>query len=633
MKLLFTLVISIQLMSDVLAQSPEKMSYQAVIRNNNNELVASSNIGMQISILQGSVSGEAVYVEQQFPTTNINGLVGVEIGAGLVKSGSFSTIKWGMSDFFIKTETDLNGGEDYTITGVSQLLSVPYALHAKTAETISSAIINCQVAFSVSEGIQDIKFTKNSTSIFVEFPSKGTMYATGEDGQLLAETSAHLGQIYEITPTNNVLVWNIKSDEIVVQGVDDERDFNNIVLLRNAYNSIAGGKFESKYTSWEAKNISQFHLAIKGGKSPEFSVDGSSNIITFDNYGDLYIIDGGGVNVGQTSANIGQSYRLSGNVVLLWDRNADEIIVQGITHIRNENSVLLLASNYGTIVGGYYAPQFWNWELNRQLGLVSQVGSYNAANVEFMSREGRVNGVPGNSYLSAYECKKVQINNIRVSLRRTLDEHVVLSHDEEINNEARNPDGSKIDKTINISETNLSILNNYDYGVKYGASYAGLKIAELEPMIDICAKLCMKLTLEFKYTPTTHEIESICRLIAKYSMVQSTWISTTNRSVLDGFNRQLNRLNIALIAYITAESIDKAATYKTDENNVRLDLFNINTITEDLWYQAQQVGVDLKVGSVYKASDILLWYNKGCKVIEVANIPYPNKWLSEYEGK
>jgi hypothetical protein len=94
---------------------------------------------MQISILQGSAGGTAVYVETQTPTTNANGLVSIEIGAGTVVSGDFTTIDWANGFYFIKTETDLLGGANYTITGTSQLLSVPYALHAKTAETLSGS--------------------------------------------------------------------------------------------------------------------------------------------------------------------------------------------------------------------------------------------------------------------------------------------------------------------------------------------------------------------------------------------------------------------------------------------------------------------------------------------------------------
>ena len=137
MKQVLIIFATVLLTATVWAQSPEKMSYQAVIRDNSNNLVTNTNIGMQISILKDSITGTPVYVERQFPTTNANGLATIEIGGGTVVSGDFTTIDWANGPYFVKTETDLNGGANYTITGTSQLLSVPYALHAKTAESLT----------------------------------------------------------------------------------------------------------------------------------------------------------------------------------------------------------------------------------------------------------------------------------------------------------------------------------------------------------------------------------------------------------------------------------------------------------------------------------------------------------------
>ncbi len=134
MKKIITICAAILMTAFVFAQSPNKMSYQAVIRNNSNALVTSSTVGMRISILQTTPSGTAVYVETQTPTTNANGLVSIEIGGGSVVSGSFANIDWVNGPYFVKTETDPAGGTSYSITGTSQLLSVPYALHAKTVE-------------------------------------------------------------------------------------------------------------------------------------------------------------------------------------------------------------------------------------------------------------------------------------------------------------------------------------------------------------------------------------------------------------------------------------------------------------------------------------------------------------------
>jgi hypothetical protein len=139
MRKVFTFLVTVLLTTSVFAQSPEKMSYQAVIRNNSDALVTNTQVGMQISIIQGSASGTAVYVETQTPTTNANGLASIEIGGGTVVSGDFATIDWANGLYFIKTETDPTGGTNYTIIGTNQLLSVPYALHAKTAEAVTGS--------------------------------------------------------------------------------------------------------------------------------------------------------------------------------------------------------------------------------------------------------------------------------------------------------------------------------------------------------------------------------------------------------------------------------------------------------------------------------------------------------------
>jgi hypothetical protein len=132
MKKISTLLFAFTFTIIAFAQLPQKMSYQAVIRNSSDQLITSHSVGMRISILLGSTSGTAVYVETQSPTTNANGLVSIEIGGGTIVTGTFVSIDWSAGTYFIKTETDPTGGTSYSITGTSQLLSVPYALYAKT---------------------------------------------------------------------------------------------------------------------------------------------------------------------------------------------------------------------------------------------------------------------------------------------------------------------------------------------------------------------------------------------------------------------------------------------------------------------------------------------------------------------
>ncbi len=136
MKNLYSLLALFFLVVTVWAQSPQKMSYQAVVRNNDNSLVINQPVGVKISVLQGTDNGSTVYSElfNPNPETNANGLLTLEIGGGIPVSGTFSEIDWSKGPFFIRTEIDPSGGSNYTVTGTTSLLSVPFALHAQSVE-------------------------------------------------------------------------------------------------------------------------------------------------------------------------------------------------------------------------------------------------------------------------------------------------------------------------------------------------------------------------------------------------------------------------------------------------------------------------------------------------------------------
>jgi hypothetical protein len=119
------------------AQAPQKMSYQAIIRDGENKLLTTAGVGVRISILQGSPTGTVVYQEIfiPVPVTNENGLLTIEIGEGVAISGVFSDIDWSAGPYFLMNEIDPGGGTSYSLTSTTQLLSVPYALYAEHAGT------------------------------------------------------------------------------------------------------------------------------------------------------------------------------------------------------------------------------------------------------------------------------------------------------------------------------------------------------------------------------------------------------------------------------------------------------------------------------------------------------------------
>jgi len=141
LKKIFSLIAVFAALASIQAQSPETFSFQAIVRDATNQIIADTQVGVQISILQGTANGSSVYVETHALTTSVAGVMSTQIGAGSVVSGDFSAIDWSAGPYFVKTEIDPAGGTTYTITSVTQMVSVPYALHSTTASSATTASI------------------------------------------------------------------------------------------------------------------------------------------------------------------------------------------------------------------------------------------------------------------------------------------------------------------------------------------------------------------------------------------------------------------------------------------------------------------------------------------------------------
>ncbi len=134
-KNILILVCILAMSASMKAQSPQALSFQALVRDASNQIVTNSSVGVQISVLQGAANGSSVYTETHSLTTNSNGILTTQIGTGNVVSGDFSTIDWSAGPYFVQTEIDPTGGTTYTITNTTQMLSVPYALYASNANS------------------------------------------------------------------------------------------------------------------------------------------------------------------------------------------------------------------------------------------------------------------------------------------------------------------------------------------------------------------------------------------------------------------------------------------------------------------------------------------------------------------
>ena len=128
--LLFTLLVNAQI-------PPNAFNYSAVARNAAGQPIATTIIGIQITILKTSPTGASQYSENHFVNTDAFGLFNLVIGTGAVQSGSMATIDWSNDNYYLKVGMDASGGTNFLTMGTTQLLSVPYALYAKSAGSVS----------------------------------------------------------------------------------------------------------------------------------------------------------------------------------------------------------------------------------------------------------------------------------------------------------------------------------------------------------------------------------------------------------------------------------------------------------------------------------------------------------------
>lgn len=197
-------IVACLLTLSVFAQTPQKLSYQAVIRDNSNNLLENQTVGMQISILQNSTP---IYSETHTTATNTNGLVTIEIGTGTTND-SFNTIDWSTGPFFVKTETDPTGGTNYTISGTSQLLSVPYALYAESAANVFSGNFNSlnNIPAGLINGDDDTQLTESQVDAFV---ANNNFITTEIDGSTTNEIQNLESVLGEGNSANNNQIRNL----------------------------------------------------------------------------------------------------------------------------------------------------------------------------------------------------------------------------------------------------------------------------------------------------------------------------------------------------------------------------------------------------------------------------------------
>lgn len=241
------LILSMVLLQGLMlhAQAPQGINYQTTVRGANGDLLVNTTTVLRFSILEGSIAGSAVYEEEHTETTNDFGLVTLVLGQGTASLGQFDTIHWGNGPFFLNTAVDVDGSGTFIDMGVTELMSVPYALYAETAGNPGPT------------GATGPQGPTGATGATGGLGAQGPTGATGPTGGLGAQgatgaTGATGTMGVNGVNSGDIIVWdasgnNFVSVQLSLQYTGGSQPFNNMQPFLGLYHMISlGGTYPSR---------------------------------------------------------------------------------------------------------------------------------------------------------------------------------------------------------------------------------------------------------------------------------------------------------------------------------------------------------------------------------------------------
>ena len=242
--LLFTVAIFASI--SAIAQTPQAFMYQAVVRDNAGEILASTTVSLRMGIREDSINGTIIYRETHLATSNQFGLVNIEIGIGVADIGTFLSINWGDGSRYLETELDPEAGINYVSMGITQLLSVPFALYSENTANKDDADADPANELNTSVNLN------------------GTALEVGDAGGTLTTDLGSLVDDADADPANEIQT---------ISKVD------NLVTLSNS-----GGSFLDAVIDADHNPVNEFQTLSSVGNSLTIS-DGNTITIPGDNLG------------------------------------------------------------------------------------------------------------------------------------------------------------------------------------------------------------------------------------------------------------------------------------------------------------------------------------------------------------
>jgi|GEM_PF-4061744 len=237
----------------VFAQVPEAINYQAVARDADGVAMPNKQIGLRFSILMGGPNGPAVYEETHQVVTNILGLFNVQIGRGVPSFGSLAGVNWGSGSYFVAIEIDPNGGNNYQVMGAYEMVSVPYALYAKTAGNVGADLDEQTLSIS-----NDTLYISNGN--YIVLPADGpdldeqglvlsndTLYITNGNGAIALSDYVDdadadpTNELQQLTLVNDSIILSINGSGVDVSSFMDNTDSQQLSISNDTLYLTGGG--------------------------------------------------------------------------------------------------------------------------------------------------------------------------------------------------------------------------------------------------------------------------------------------------------------------------------------------------------------------------------------------------------
>lgn len=276
---------------------PNAFNYSAVARNTSGQPIANTTIGIQTTIIKTSPAGASQYSENHSVSTDEFGLFNLTIGGGAVQSGSINNIDWSTDSYYLQVGMDVTGGSNYLTMGTTQLLSVPYALYAKSAGTLNNN--NLIYNFDYPDGLNGEPIIIQFNQPFTVPPGKN-LYGFQGTTYLVSINSI---QVYEpkIVPENSTIIVTNDSplgQEIMV-GFLANKIVDAIIWDTNTSNTFTVPQGKTLYLASNGAFLDGAYFLLNGSQFSNsyggfgWSMFPSGSVITFQsNSGTGPIING-----------------------------------------------------------------------------------------------------------------------------------------------------------------------------------------------------------------------------------------------------------------------------------------------------------------------------------------------------